>query len=115
MYMPWTAGALAVALTLGVAAAGVDPADPLDGKTFRSVEKLEAGRGGAKMHWQLSFQRGKFRWRYSDVSESGTYTFDARTNAVLGATGGRDQKIKGQLDRATGVLVWDGVRYQAPK
>lgn len=111
----WTTAALAVALTVADVAADPNPADPLDGKTFRSVQKLEAGRGGAKMHWQLSFQGGKFRWRYSDVSEGGTYEFDAKTNMVLGATGGRDQKIKGQLDPEAGVLVWDGVKYQAPK
>ncbi len=111
----WTAAALATALTLGGVGAVAGPPDPLEGKTFRSVEKREAGRGGATMHWELSFREGKFRWRYSDVSEAGTYTFDAKTHTVLGATGGRDQRIKGRLDPATGVLVWDGVQYQAPK
>jgi hypothetical protein len=110
-----TLAALAAVLVLAGAAVADEKTDPVDGKTFQSVEKLEGGRGGAKINWTLTFKAGKFTWRYSDVSEAGTYEVDAKTNKVTGKTPGRDEKLKAEFDPKTGVLTWDGVKYQQQK
>jgi hypothetical protein len=90
-------------------------ADPLDGKVFRSVEKLTGGdrRDGSvnRIHWEVRFKGNSFTWLHTDVLSRGTYEFDAETGAVTV----KDSNLKASFDAKTGVLTWDGKKYEAVK
>lgn len=56
----------------------------LVGNRYRSLGRHEVGRGpdGPAMgHWQIEFTTDQFRWRYSDVVESGG--FQCSNNRLL--------------------------------
>lgn len=105
---------LVLAVRAGAAGAEEPPADPLDGKTFRSVEKLPGGErpggGIARVHWEVRFKDKMFSWRHYDKVARGTYTFDAKTGAVS-AVGGR----KASFDAKAGVLTWGEHKYEMVK
>ena len=88
------------------------PADPLDGKTFRSVEKLPGGDRAdgtvAQIHWQIRFKDKKFSWTHYDKVSAGSYAFDARTSAVTGGP-------EAHFEAKTGVLTWDNRKYAPVK
>src|SRR5262245_10021252 len=83
-------------------------ADPLDGKVFRSVEKLTGGDradGTVNLiHWEVRFKDKAFTWRHTDVLTPGTYEFDEKTGAVAIKGSG----LKASFDAKAGVLTWDG-------
>ncbi len=98
------------------AAPGEKQADPLSGKRFKSVDKLERGLGpnGVVLgHWGISFKEGKYSWQWSDVSTAGTYRIDAATGKVTAS--GFKMDIEGQYDAKTGMLTWNKVKYQEEK
>src|SRR5262249_17354623 len=90
-------------------------AAPLDGKVFRSVEKLTGGdhpNGTVNLiHREIRFKDRSFEWLHTDVISSGTCEFDARTGAVV-IDG---SKLQGSFDAKTGVLTWDGQKYGVAK
>jgi hypothetical protein len=90
-------------------------ADPLDGKVFRSVEKLTGGdrRDGTVnlIHWEVRFKGGSFTWLHTDVLSPGTYQFDAKTGAVVI----KGSNLQASFDAKTGVLTWDGRKYEAAR
>jgi hypothetical protein len=96
----------------GVSGAGDAAADPLAGKTFRSLEKLPGGerRDGVivPIHWEIRFKDKSFAWRHTDVISTGTYAFDAATGTVT-VKGG----LKASFNAKTGVLTWDKHQYKA--
>ncbi len=105
--------ALLLAVGAGIAGAEGSPADPLDGKTFRSVEKLPGGdRPDGKVnliHWEVRFKDKSFTWRHYDKVATGSYSFDAKTGTVT---------VKGgaaSLDAKTGVLTWRGASTRRSK
>jgi hypothetical protein len=101
---------LVLAVGAGIAGAQGPPADPLDGKTFRSVEKLPGGerRDGtvALTHWAVRFKDKSFSWRHYDKVSVGTYAFDAQTGTVT-VKGGPDASF----DAKTGILTWRQRKY----
>ncbi|HEV3257459.1 MAG TPA: hypothetical protein VG013_11300 [Gemmataceae bacterium] len=105
---------LVLAVGAGIAGAQEVPADPLDGKTFRSVEKLPGGerRDGTvvQIHWEIRFKDRSFSWRHADVISTGTYAFDAKAGTVI-VEGG----LKTSFDAKTGVLTWDERKYEYVK
>jgi hypothetical protein len=105
---------LVLALGAGIADAREPAADPLDGKTFRSVDKLPGGdRPDGKVnliHWQVRFKDKSFSWRHYDKVAVGTYTFDAKTGTIT-VKGGPDAS----LDAKTGVLTWRERKYAPVK
>ena len=106
--------ALVLAGGAGVAGAEDPPADPLDGKTFRSVDKLPGGerRDGTvtQVHWEVRFKDKSFSWRHSDKVSTGTYTFDPKAGTVT-VKGGPDASF----DAKTGTLTWDRRKYALAK
>ena len=102
--------AFLLAIGAGVADAQGPRADPLDGKTFRSLEKLPGGdRPDGKVtliHWEVRFKDKSFTWRHYDKVATGTYSFDAKTGTVT-VKGGPDAS----LDAKTGVLTWRERKY----
>jgi hypothetical protein len=103
---------LVLVVATGMAGAQGLPADPLEGKTFRSVEKLTGGDRADgtvnQIHWEVRFKDKSFFWLHTDVISTGRYAFDARTGAVTGGP-------KASFDAKTGVLTWDGRKYVAVK
>src|SRR5262245_59728054 len=109
---------LGVVVAIGVVASTAQyatAADPLDGKVFRSVEKLTGGerRDGTVnlIHWEIRFKDKSFTWLHTDVVSPGTYEFDAKTGAVVI----KDSGLKASYEDKTGVLTWDGRKYEAAK
>jgi hypothetical protein len=109
---------LGFVLALGIVASGTlcaTAADPLDGKLFRSVEKLPGGerRDGTVVliHWEMRFKDNSFSWRHTDVISTGTYEWDAKTSALVVS----GSKIKASFDANTGVLTWDKQKYEVAK
>jgi hypothetical protein len=93
-------------------------ADPLSGKQFKSVNKLERGltpKGVALDHWFITFKKGTFTWNHSDVRESGTYVFDAETNRISASPQAGKLKYEGTFDPKTGVLTWMKEKYNEVK
>lgn len=81
---------------------------------FASVEQLECGQtpdGTSYCNWTLSFDQGQFTWMHSDVGEVGGYSCDG--NEVVGKTD--YASYSGTFDEASGVLVWEGVKYLQAK
>ena len=77
--------ALVLAGGAGLAVPRTPLADPLDGKTFRSVDKLPGGkRDGTvtQIHWEVRFKDKSVPRRHSDQASTGTYTFDAKAGTV---------------------------------
>src|SRR5262245_43423828 len=116
MKHPWIL--LGFVLAIVVMASGTRDAaaaDPLDGKVFRSVEKLTGGerRDGTVnlIHWEIRFKDKSFTWLHTDVVSLGTYEFDAKTGAVVI----KDSGLKASYEDKTGVLTWDGRKYEAAK
>lgn len=108
--------ALALIVFLGWGAYSQEPAeaDPLSGKQFKSVNKLERGltpKGVALDHWSLRFKKGTFTWDHSDVSESGSYVFDAKTNRITAMPRAGKLKYEGTFDPKSGALVWEKEKY----
>jgi hypothetical protein len=104
---------VATALT---AAPGEKQGDPLSGKRFKSVDKLEMGlgpNGVVKGHWSITFKDGKYSWRWSDVSTAGRYQIDAATGKITAS--GFKMEIEGEYDAKTGSLTWNKVKYQEEK
>ena len=107
---------LGLVLAIGTAAADAQtlPADPLDGKTFRSVKKPPGGeRPGGKValiHWEVRFKDKMFMWLHYDKVATGKYAFDAKTCAIS-AVGGR----QASFDAKTGVLTWGEHEYALVK
>jgi hypothetical protein len=105
---------LVLAMGAGIAGAQGPAADPLDGKTFRSVEKLPGGerRDGTvnQIHWEIRFKDKSFSWLHYDKVATGTYLYDAKTGAVT-AKGGREASF----DAKTGILTWDKRKYAPVK
>src|SRR5262245_57528462 len=64
-----------------------DAGDPLDGKVFRSVDKLVGGerRDGTinRIHWTIRLKGQSFEWLHTDVISQGTYELDARTGSIV--------------------------------
>jgi hypothetical protein len=79
------------------------------------VEKLTGGdrRDGTVnlIHWEVRFKEGSFTWLHTDVLSPGTYELDARTGtlAIKGAN------LQASFDARTGVLTWDGRKYEEVK
>jgi len=90
-------------------------ADPLGGKTFRSLERLPGGerRDGtvAQVRWEISFQGKSYSWLHSDIIATGTYEYDTRTGALAVKAGGR--QVEASYDAKAGVLTWDKHKYEA--
>lgn len=106
-----------VSLILVVGQGGTqDPvANPLAGKKFLSLEKLESGlspNGVVLDHWQLDFKDKTFSWRYSDVGETGNYEYNPKTGVILANT--RNRKLQANFDAKTGVLTWEKQKYKIP-
>jgi hypothetical protein len=93
----------------------VAAADPLDGKVFRSVEKLTGGeRRDGKVnliHWEITFEGKSFSWRHTDVISTGTYELDEKTGAIKVS----NPNVEASYDARTGVLTWGKRRYEAVK
>jgi hypothetical protein len=106
--------ALVLAFGAGIADAQGPPADPLEGKTFRSAERLPGGdRPDGKVpliHWQVRFKDKSFAWLHYDKVSVGTYSFDAKTGTIT-VKGGPDAS----LDAKTGVLTWRQRKYAPVK
>src|SRR5947207_10497684 len=105
-------------LAVGILAGGTRPAaaaEPLDGKVFRSVEKLVGGerRDGTinRVHWTIRFKGKSFEWQHTDVISRGTYEYDTKTGAIVL----KDSGLKAQYDARTGVLTWDKRKYEEVK
>lgn len=106
-------------LVLAIGARGDDPTkvppNPLDGKTFRSLDKLPGGerRDGSvnQIHWQVRFKADSFTWLHYDKVVPGMYTIDAKTGVVT-VKGGRP---KATYDAKAGILTWDNRKYEALK
>jgi len=92
-------------------------ANPLAGKRFLSLEKLESGespKGGIVLdYWHITFKDKSFTWRYSDILAEGTYSIDAKTGMLTVKEG--DRNIEASFDAKTGVLTWDKRKYKAAK
>jgi hypothetical protein len=109
---------LGFVLAVGVVAGGTGyaaAADPLDGKVFLSVEKLTGGDHPdgtvSLIHWKIRFKDKSFTWLHTDVVSAGTYEFDDKTGAVVITGSG----LQASLDARTGVLTWDGHKYEEVK
>src|SRR5262249_34652251 len=92
----------------------VRPTTPLDGKTFRSVEKLPGGerRDGkiVPIHWEIHFKEKSFTWHHYDKISLGAYTFDGKTGVLTVERG-----PGASFDAQTGVLTWDNRKYASVK
>lgn len=91
-----------------------DACSQMEGRTFRSVDSREVGLGpeGSVMgHWSIGFRAGKFSWRHSDVSESGSYTCSG--SRIIGQ--GFRRTYSGEYRRKRGVLTWQGMEYERLK
>jgi len=93
------------------------PCEAVDGATFKSIEKHDAGQGAgtaARAHWTISFEDGGYQYSYSDVVESGSYSCTVEDDAASleGSHGESDSTYSGTYDPEAGVLEWDGVRYR---
>jgi hypothetical protein len=109
---------LAFVLSIVVLASGTQDAtaaDPLDGKVFRSVEKLTGGeRRDGKVnliHWEITFKGKSFSWLHTDVISTGTYELDEKTGAIKVS----NPNVEASYDAKTGVLTWGKQKYNAVK
>jgi hypothetical protein len=109
---------LGFVLATGVVASGTPyaaAADPLDGKVFRSADKLPGGerRDGTVVliHWEIRFKDKAFSWRHTDVISTGSYEWGAQTGALVVS----DSKVEASFDARTGVLTWDKQKYEVVK
>jgi hypothetical protein len=102
-----------VALACGARCATA--ADPLDGKVFRSVEKLTGGeRRDGKVnliHWEITFKDRSFSWRHADVISRGTYELDQKTGTLKVS----NPNVEASFDAKTGELTWGKQKYRAVK
>lgn len=87
------------------AAAGCDG---LADTVWHSTEPMECGRGGGKCHWTVTFTASEYSWRYSDVSESGTWT--CANGAITGTLFNGDTRAGTFAD---GALTWQASAYAA--
>jgi len=61
---------------------------------------------------RISFEAGEFRWTYSDIQETGSYTC---ADGQLIATRLDGSVIPASYDPVTGILTFDGARYGDPR
>jgi hypothetical protein len=91
------------------------PCEAIDGTTFKSVEKHDAGPGETtRAHWRVSFENGGYEYSHSDVVESGSYscTVEDGTTTLEGSPGGSDRTYSGTYDPESDVLEWEEIRYR---
>jgi hypothetical protein len=106
---------MSLIIAAGLSRAQDNPANPLAGKRFLSLDKLPGGdrRDGTvnQIHWVVQFKDKSLSWLNYDKLVPGTYEFDAKTGAVK--TG--DPKIDASFDAKTGILTWGKHKYKAAK
>ena len=105
---------IGVSLMIAAGMSGAqESANPLDGKRFRSLEKLTGGDRPdgtvTQIHWVVHFKGKSFSWHHHDVIVNGTYDFDAKSGAVKTD----DKRINASFDAKTGILTWNKHRYKA--
>jgi hypothetical protein len=103
-----------LAVAIGLLASSVAfAAETLDGKSFRSVEKLTSGerRDGTVnlIHWTITFKDKSFQWHHHDVISTGTYEFDDKTGVL------KVNNTKASFDPKTGILLWNDRKYEEIK
>jgi hypothetical protein len=90
--------------------------DTLDGMQFESEEQVEMGLGpnGAVMgRASLSFEAGRYSWKYSDLDCVGPYSLDDGEVTAETSIPCSQGTIKGRWDSGSGVLTWaQGKRYR---
>ena len=96
-------------------ATNVDACAAIDGNGFSGLEASEGGLGPRAATFSraaISFDGGTFRWSYSDVEETGSYTC---TEGQIIATRFDGSAILGFYDPVTGTLTWDRAQYGDPR
>ena len=93
-------------------------AHPLDGKRFRSLEKLVCGerRDGtvAMDYWEITFKGKTYFWRHLDVITQGSWDLDSKTGLLAFDKDDRSG-LAASFDAKTGVLTWGKHKYKAVK
>jgi hypothetical protein len=84
----------------------------LDGKTYRSVEKLsgqtDADGFPTRAYWTLTFAEGGYVLDQGGVHEAGRYRCDGFKLSASGSLGSH----RGQLEPNGPHLEWDGLGYE---
>ena len=100
------------------ASAEAAAAHPLDGKRYRSLEKLLCGDkpdGTVTMdYWEITFKGKTYFWRHHDVISQGSYDFDPKTGLLAFDKADRS-KLTASFDAKTGILTWGKDKYKAVK
>jgi hypothetical protein len=97
------------------AKANVNACAAIDGNGFSGLGASEAGLGPEGVTYSragISFDGGEFRWRYSDVVETGSYACDQ--GRIIG-TRSDGSGIHGYYDSVMGILTWEGAQYGDPR
>lgn len=82
----------------------------LDDGTFTSVNEYEVGEtphGVAMGNWKVSFERDAVKYRYSDISSSGTFNCDPKEGEITSSL----LNGKAYYFASRGVLLWGGKWY----
>ncbi len=96
-------------------AADAEVCAAIHGNSFTALEVSEAGNGPAGIIYgrsRISFEAGEFRWTYSDIQETGTYTC---VDGQLIAKRLDGSLIPASYDPVTGILTFDGAPYGDPR
>jgi len=91
-----------------------DPCSAAVGRTFRTLEELECGRGGSRCRWRLVLDADAVRWRWSDTSVALKYSCRNAFLTPTPRTPGDDLPPKRVAVGPAGAwLDWNGRRYYA--
>ena len=80
----------------------------VEGATYRSPQEIDNFVGGT-MHPEVSFNKGIFTSVNTDIVTRGVYKCES--GRILAYISYNSDQVAVQLDRRTGVLLWNGGMY----